>query len=276
MTPHIDTMRKRLEGQGFSISPHSLLPEHINSFYLPISEGVARDKDMIMPIIATQYVLEDINSGVIGMVGYQGTFHDKPKKVNDLGIEQKGSIDTGIWSYLYGLGKTADVNHTVSKNDFNVEMMQLALNPKQGSVSISKWATTTISCPSWLDKTKATAIEIIAAAYATKHADEIKKKIDAYKKDENKAKASYDRTTGEVTLHVGKIAKLLSPFILPLILAVNRSFFYEVADQLVTGRVDDTDKNNNLYRIGVMRKSDEENGVYALAKKILEEKEKPK
>jgi len=57
--------------------------------------------------------------------------------------------------------------------------------------------------------------------------------------------------------------------LMPFILAVNMSYIdYAVAQKIITGKYDD---KMNIYRNGIMRKSDEENGVLEIFKRLLDE-----
>ena len=265
----VTLMKDRLHGQGLSVGSCCNIPVKCNHFYLPLTKEGASDKLVNLDVIRTMYALEELNDNVMGMIGYAGTFKKTPDTLKGLGIENVNRIDTGIWEHLYELGRNSEPK--ISEEEIKKDMVKMALDPKARSVRLSKWATE-VRCPKWLDKEKSTSIEILAAAYATDN-DELQKKIkDNIKSDDdgNKRRASYDVSTGEITVKVKKMAKWFAPLLMPFILAVNMSYIdYAVAQKIITGKYDD---KMNIYRNGIMRKSDEKNGALEIFKRLLDEK----
>lgn len=262
----VTLMKGRLEEQGFSIGSYCNIPVKFNNFYLSLTEEGASNKAVSLDVIRTSYALEDLNTNVMGMIGYTGTFKKTPDELRGLGIESVNRIDTGIWEYLYKLGR--DGEPKISEDEIKKDMVRLALDPKKSSVNFSKWANE-VECPKWLDRKQSTPVEILAATYATNNV-KLQKKINDNKKrddDENKRRASYDVSTGEITVKVKKMAKWLAPLLMPFILAVNMSYIdYAIAQKIITGKYDD---ETNIYRNGLIRRSDEENGVLEIFNRLL-------
>lgn len=255
-------IKKRLSSFGFSVGNSCQIPEDSVYTFLPVVKDKAEKN--LSNILNTSDVMKEWDEGATGMITGIGL---GLKKLQDATMDNSKIYDFGSWDYLFGLGRKANI----SEFEIKKAVIQFALD--QSNISAKNTLdllTTKASIPEWIDQSKSTPIELLAASYATDNkelAPKLKRYSDKRGSVDISTVASVQKKDASISINI--------PFkpwkwIIPILKSLHTiDISHEIAHKMMMSVIDSA---KGIYKSGLFRNTKKESSIYSIIQEAVGKK----